>query len=104
MATTHQDQLIAAAKSEDTYNLMNHIAWTDVIKPALDKHVLQYSQLLVAEALGAPLPPGITREQVAGRCYGIQYISTLFGKILKEGEKALKDLEFAGVTPGSSLT
>lgn len=100
--STHQEQLIALAKSEDTYNLMHNIAWTDVIKPVLDKHIEQYSALLVAEALGSPLPPGLTREQVAGRCYGIQYISTLFAKILKEGERALKDLQFAGVTPGTN--
>lgn len=101
--STHQEQLVSVAKAEDTYNLMHNIAWTDVIKPMLAKHMDQYTQLLVAEALGAPLPQGITREQVAGRCYGIQYISTLFEKILKEGEKALKDLQIAGISPSSTL-
>ena len=90
-------QLVAVAMAEDTYDLMQHIAWEKVIKPKLDAEVKRMSSLLVSEALGSPLPGGLTREQLAGRCYGIQYISSLFEKILQRGEKALADLQGSGI-------
>ncbi|MDE1766562.1 MAG: hypothetical protein KGI27_09890 [Thaumarchaeota archaeon] len=94
---TRSDQLVAVAKAEDTYDLLQHIAWEKIIKPALDQEVKKYSELLVAEALGTSLPGGLTREQVAGRCYGIHFVSSLFEKILQRGEKALEDLQGAGI-------
>ena len=90
-------KLVAVAQAEDTYDLLQHIAWDTVIKPALDDEVRRMSSLLVAEALGTPLPGGLTREQVAGRCYGIQFISSLFEKVLRRGEKALEDLQASGL-------
>lgn len=94
---TNSDKLMAVAKAEDTYDLMNHIAWDKVVKPALEAEVKKYSQLLVLEALGNPIPGGLTREQVAGRCYGIQFMSSLFERILQRGEKALEDLQHEGL-------
>ena len=90
-------QLVAVAKAEDTYDLLEHIAWEKVIKPALDQEIKRMSSLLVSEALGTPLPGGLTREMVAGKCYGVQYISRLFEKILKDGERALVDLQADGL-------
>lgn len=95
---THNDQLILAAKGEDTQDLLNHIAWTDVIKPRLRETVSQYTTILVNEALGGPLPPGKTREQVAGICYGINHTIKLLEKILQDGERAVKDLQDEGLS------
>lgn len=94
----HRSQLIAAAQAEDTYDLLNHIAWTDVIKPRLIQHQQQYTQILVNEALGAKIPNEMTREQVAGVCYGISWVTRLFEGILKEGERALTALRADGIT------
>ncbi len=93
---THQDLLVTAAQGEDTYDLLNHIAWTDVIKPKLQRTVQDYSAILVNEALGGPLPPGKTREQIAGAAFGINYIITLFERVLRDGEKALEELAAHG--------
>jgi hypothetical protein len=94
---TKSTQLVSVAKAEDTFDLLEHIAWERVIRPALDAEIRRMSSLLVSEALGTPLPGGLTREQVAGKCYGIQYISRLFEKILKDGERALVDLQADGL-------
>lgn len=94
---TKSDQLMAVAKAEDTYDLLQHIAWDKVIQPALEDEVKRLSSLLVSEALGTPLPGGLTREQVAGKCYGIQFMSHLFKQILTRGEKALQDLQATGL-------
>ncbi len=94
---THQEQLISAAKAEDTYDLLNHIAWTDVIKPKLELQVHQWSAMLVNEALGSPLPPGKTREQIAGMAYGVQHIIRLFEQIIRDGERAVLALNDSAV-------
>lgn len=95
--STNQSRLVAVAQAEDTYDLMNHIAWTDVVRPDLESKIKSYSKLLVAEALGTPLPGDLTREKVAGMCYGLQYVMSLFESILTKGEKAVKDINAQGV-------
>lgn len=94
---THNEALLAAAKAEDTQDLMNHIAWTDVIRPQLEKQVKQWSEMLVQEALGAPLPPGRSREQIAGMAFGVQYVVGFLEKILKDGERGLLALSNEGI-------
>lgn len=93
----HNDALLAVAKAEDTQDLLNHIAWTDVIRPQLEKQVKQCSDLLVQEALGGQLPPGRTREQIAGMAFGVQYIVGLLERILKDGERGLLELRREGL-------
>jgi hypothetical protein len=94
----HQEQLVAAAKAQDLYDLQQHIAWTDVLRPKLEAQVQQYSQLLVNEALGTSLPAGRTREQIAGMCYGISQIISIMERILKDGERALVMLGNEGIS------
>jgi hypothetical protein len=96
----HQADLVNAAKAEDTQDLLSHIAWTDVIKPKLDEHVSKLSALLVAEALGAPLAKGQTRERIAGMCYGVQYISRVFEQVLRDGTSAVQNLSHEGISLG----
>lgn len=95
---THRDNLLAAAKAEDVADLLNHIGWTDVIRPKLQATVQQYASILVAEALGAPLPGGKTREQIAGIAYGINYLCSLLEQILREGKRALDALDLEGIS------
>jgi len=54
--------------------------------------------MLIAEAMGGKLPEGLTRERVAGMAYGIQYITTLIEKVLREGDRAVKDLSAEGIS------
>lgn len=95
---TYEDRITTAAKAEDTYDLLTHIAWTDTIRPELEKQVKRYHQLLVSEALGSPLPEGLTREKVAGICYGVQWISNFLEKVLQDGKKAVADLQEKGIS------
>lgn len=90
--------LLAAAQAEDTFDLLNHIAWTDVIKPKMTKIRDQYSIALVNHLLGSPLPEGLTKEQLAGKIYGIDYITTVIENILTRGKNALEDLNDRGIS------
>lgn len=98
MGLNYADQVMAVAKMEDTLDLLSHIAWTDTIKPELEKQVRVYSEMLVNDALGVPLPEGLTREKIAGMCYGISWISKFLDRVLRDGEKAVKDLHLSGFT------
>jgi hypothetical protein len=94
---TKQANLVKIAQAEDTYDLLNHIAWTDVIRPQLQKQSDDFGKMLVAHLLGSPLPGTLTKEQLAGRIYGINEIISLMEKILTQGKKALETLNAEGL-------
>lgn len=98
---SNQALLTTVAKSVDTEDLLNHIAWTEIIRPALLKRRNDLSTLLMQAVLGAPIANAaaqpFTKEQLAGMLYGIDEIIRLFERILKDGSRALETLESAGV-------
>jgi hypothetical protein len=91
---------LAVAQAEDVYDLLSHIAWTDVVKPRLDEEVRQLNTLIVSNMMGTPLPGTLTKEQLAMRAGGITYILSLFERILRQGEKALENLDAHGLLKG----
>jgi hypothetical protein len=93
-----EDSLTRVAQAEDTYDLLEHIAWTDVLRPKLIEARDQYSKALVNHLLGAPLQDGLTKEQLAGKIYGITFIISLIESILTRGERALADLKSIGIS------
>jgi len=95
---SNESNLIKVAQAEDTFNLLDHIAWTSVIKPRLLQSKEMYSKILVAHLLGQPLSDGLTKEQIAGKIYGIDFILTVIETILRDGEKALNELSHQGIS------
>jgi hypothetical protein len=95
---THEDSLTRVAQAEDTFNLLEHIAWTDVILPKLNAARDQYSKALVNHLLGQPLQDGLTKEQLAGKIYGLNFITSLMESILTRGERALSELKSIGIS------
>ena len=92
---TNPQRAEAAAKAEDLGNLLDHIAWTDAVKPILLKRREAFSSMLVQIVLAGADPKNpqpYTKEQLAGAIYGIDQITLIFEKILKDGEKALAEL------------
>jgi hypothetical protein len=99
-----QPSFIDAAKAEDLDSLLDHIAWADTVRPALLRTRDALTQQLVDSTLGLPVQTKtltgtieITREQLAGKIYGINYIMTLFEKLLSKGEVAAKQLKELGI-------
>lgn len=93
-----------AYKAEDLDNLLDNIAWTDIVRPALIHEREQLTKSLVSSTLGLPIQAKtaagtieITREQLAGKIFGIDYIMNLFEKILTRGEVAERYLKELGV-------
>lgn len=94
---THNESLVNAAKAQDLYDLQNHIAWTDVLRPRLEEQVTAFAGQLVSEALGGKIPGGKTREQIAGIAYGIRFMITLMERILRDGVRAVDALQAEGL-------
>lgn len=95
---------IDAAKAEDLDNLLDNIAWTDTVRPALIRERDLLTDQLVSSTLGLPIqakttqgPVEITREQLAGKIFGINYIMALFEKLLLRGATASTQLKSLGI-------
>lgn len=96
------------ARSEDLISLLNSIAWTDTIAPALENEKQRLQNMMVASVLGTPVVGAtgraVTSEQLAGMCYGIDFITRLFRDILRRGEIAIRELEREGYHPTQQET
>lgn len=79
---------LTAAYGLDTQDLLNHIAWTDVLKPKLEEAKSFLTKQLVSVTLNAPVANSETREQIAGKLWGIEFMVTTIEKILKAGTGA----------------
>jgi|SRR5579859_206271 len=79
---------LKAAYGEDTLDLLNHLAWTDIVKPKLDEARIAFTNQLVSATLRPQDPTAETKEQIAGKLFGITYITNVFERILKEGANA----------------
>ena len=76
-------------RGEDVMDLLDHIAWTNTLKPKLLDVRKQYQEALVTATLGGKASP-LTPIELAGRCYGITYIVQLIEDLLKNTEEASK--------------
>lgn len=89
--------LEAAAKRTDLSELLDHIAWTDILKPELQRRRDWYLSVLVSSTLkkGYRLPNGemLTPEMAAGVVYGIDMIEEIIKRVLSRGEAALTALK-----------
>jgi len=89
---------LEAHQAQDTQDLLNHLAWEEVVLPKIRKARDQYTNVLVAMTLGAAVALPLTREQVAGRIHGLDFIVELMQKILKRGKEAENHLNAIGVS------
>lgn len=94
-------------KAQDLSDLLDHLAWTDTVRPALLRERDALTSQLVNSTLGLPVqsqtvtgPVEITREQLAGKIFGINYIITLFEKLLQRGAVAERQLKELGINIG----
>jgi hypothetical protein len=84
---------LKAAQGQDTEDLLNHIAWDEVIHPKLLKTREQLVAALVNATLSAPRDGQDTKEQLAGKIQGIDFVITLIRKLVKEGSDARATLK-----------
>lgn len=94
-----------AAKAEDVQDLLDHIAWTETIRPDFLQQRESFTKLLVSATLGMPVEirssSGVTalsKEQLAGRIDGIDYVFKYFEKIMARGARAVAELRGQGIS------
>jgi hypothetical protein len=96
---------LEAAKAEDVQDLLQHIAWTETLRPALVRERDMFTKLLVGATLGRPVEirtsagvSELSKEQLAGKIYGIDYIFDYFEKVLTRGARAVAELRSQGIS------
>ena len=89
--TTHQ-LATAAAKGIDTEDFLDNIAWKEAILPRLAQQRDALTRLLVDLTLRPAAPNIESREQVAGKIFGIDWIIKEIEKIVTEGRQAREAL------------
>lgn len=83
---------LKAAQGMDVQDLLDHIAWTDVIRPQLDAAKTLLTNRLVDTTLNPQKEGTETREQIAGKLHGIVWIQQKLEKILAEGSRSKEAL------------
>lgn len=101
MPNPYERQMIQSAQAQDLKSLLQDIAWTDVLLPKIRAAREQYLNLLVNATLGQPVRfqtgEAISKEQIAGRVHGIDFIVKLIEKVLENGGRAEIALTEAGI-------
>lgn len=93
----------AVARAEDLSELLDHIAYRETLKPEIEKTRAFYQQALTRAVLGQPVsvvgfdgkPSAVSAEQLAGMCYGLDFLLALIERVLRKGSSALKVLRQA---------
>lgn len=86
-----------AAKAEDLQDLLDHIAWTDVLQPELLKAKASFTNRLTSAVLQTAPAGEMKAEQLAGVCYGIDILLSTVETVLRRGANAISDLHRLGL-------
>lgn len=93
-----EQQVEFSMRADDLNNLLDHIAWENTIKPSLDKYRTNYQNFLVKSVLGQPIIDRatntvISKEMLAGRIEGIDWLNKFLESVLRKGNFAKEQLE-----------
>jgi hypothetical protein len=91
-----QSKVVDAAMAEDLGDLLDHIAWTDVLRPAIQTTRVALSSRLTASVLGCAPEGERSSQQLAGMLYGLDLVVTSIEKILRKGASAAESLRANG--------
>lgn len=86
------------ARADDLQDLLEHIAWERTVLPELIKYKDTYHNLLVKSVLGQSVVDQhtgqvISKEMLAGRVEGIEWITRFLTNVLKRGEQATASMQ-----------
>lgn len=80
--------MVTAAQGIDTEDFLRHIAWTDVVKPELERAKRILADRLV-QAVLKPLAEGQeSQPQIAGKLFGIDFAIRTIEDIVRKGRLA----------------
>jgi hypothetical protein len=93
---------IQSVQAEDTLDLLNHIGWEGVIHPALSKYRNDLTTQITSKILGNQTASTASIEQLAGMIHGIDWMTKLFERILRDGKRASEILRESGISIDNS--
>lgn len=85
---SYQETAFQAAQGLDAEDFLVHIGWTDALKPKLlaAKEIL--TKQLVDVTLAKPDPAAESREQIAGKLWGITWVISQIESHVRKGREA----------------
>jgi len=83
-----KNPILVAAQGQDLEDFLQHIAWTDLILPEIRRQKEILASRLVASVLNAGQPGGESREQIAGKMLGLDWLVSFISSALKKGGEA----------------
>lgn len=95
---TYQDLAITAAQGIDTEDWLRHISWTDVLKPRFERDQQLLRDRLVASVLKPASAEAESREQIAGKLYGINYAINVIEETVRKGRNASAELSKSNIS------
>lgn len=93
----YQQTVLQAAQGLDAEDFLQHIGWTDALRPKLltAKDIL--TKQLVDLTLSKPDPTSESREQIAGKLWGIDWVIKQIEAHVRKGREAEAQLAQANI-------
>ena len=93
-----EEELISRVHSADSLaDLLEHLGWTDVLRPRMERYMRDIESLVVQAVLGGQIKDTssgalVTKEQLAGQASGIRWLIGVIERIIREGGAASEAL------------
>ena len=84
--------ILAAMQGADTEDFLQHIAWQEVVLPELRKTITILTKQLVDSTLVPSKEGQPSKEQIAGKLFGIDWTIKVIEDIVSKGKVASKEL------------
>ena len=78
-------------EADELAELLEHLGWTEVLKPKLSEYRKQLEGLVVQAVLGTVVTQNscpVSKEQLAGRADALRWLELLIERVIREGTHA----------------
>lgn len=95
---TYQDLAVTATQGIDTEDFLRHIAWEEILLPRFTEDRRVLTDRLVQSILKPESTEGESREQIAGKLWGIDYAIKTIESVIKKGKVAKAELAKSNIS------
>jgi len=95
---SYQDLAVIAAQGIDTEDFLRHIAWEEILLPRFQEDRRVLTDRLVQSVLKPETVDSETREQIAGKLWGIDYAIRTINEVVKRGRSAKSELARSNIS------
>jgi hypothetical protein len=93
----YQETVYTAAQGIDAEDFLEHIGWTDALRPKLEAAKATLTKQLVDVTLRPADPTAESREQIAGKLWGLDWVVQQIENHVRRGRDARASLAKANI-------